>query len=122
MEDDLLSPELERARCRPLSPGKDRDQGRLSGAVFSEEDVHLACPEIKIDVIQRPHSRIILGYGVGRDQHLARYGRGVIGRWRLDAGGNGLLLAYSTMKTGRKPSGARVEDESNAPWLSCVTT
>ena len=55
--DDLSALILERAGIGRIGAGDDVDQRRLAGAVFAEQHVDLAAPEVEVDAIQARRRR-----------------------------------------------------------------
>ena len=49
---DLLAGEGDRAGIRSLDPGQDLDQGRLAGAVLTDEGMDLALPEGEVHALE----------------------------------------------------------------------
>ncbi len=56
---DALALEADFARGRRDRAGEDFDQGRFAGPVFSQYGVHLAAPQIEVDVLQRGDAAIV---------------------------------------------------------------
>ena len=50
---------------RPMHASKNLDQSRLSGAVFAEQYVHFAGPQLEIDFVERKHAGELLGQFLG---------------------------------------------------------
>lgn len=53
---------------RNVLPGEDLHQGRLAGAVLPHQGVHLARPQVEIDVVEDAHPQETLGHALHR-QH-----------------------------------------------------
>jgi hypothetical protein len=55
----------------PQRAGGDRDQGRLAGTVLAEQDVHLARPQLEVDLVERQHTGEALGDRLEAEQGRA---------------------------------------------------
>src|ERR1700674_1954289 len=83
-DDDRLALDLDRTAIRVYRAGEDFHQRRFAGAVFADQRMHLAAPDVEVDAVERAHAGI--GFGDAAHRHIGRFGGSVSGRHTVVSG------------------------------------